>query len=359
MFLQPEPSEVQGRSDTTNPPLDMGEFEVEFLEEPVSTINRHDVRMRSAERRARRLEAAAHSVEGSGRRNSRLGDWARDIGSLSLIDESHEQELYRRIAVAHELKDDPTAQRVAAAAKHELLEANVRLVVAVAGKRYIPQGLELMDLVAEGNVALVRAIENFDPNYGVKLSTFAATIINRAITDFIRTKHRPVHISEPDMKLLLEHERQAMEARRRGEPEPPVPSEIGLLRKAKDLVSLDKETGSSGDDAGPQTRLIDLQIDPKAQQFAESTLQFDRERLAGFISSLLTEGITKAGSIHQARIRAAITVDAFGLGENGQRYSTKELADKYSLPPERIQRAVQSAQAILRLHEDEVSSFLL
>ncbi len=145
--------------------------------------------------------------------------YLREIGRVSLLTEDEEKSLARQvqqgIKADEELKRDdlPPEKRVALErrlkvgkeAERRLAEANLRLVVSVA-KRYIGRGMSLLDLIQEGNIGLLRAVEKFDHRRGYKFSTYATwwirQAISRAIADQARTIRIPVHMVETINRLI-------------------------------------------------------------------------------------------------------------------------------------------------------------
>ena len=119
--------------------------------------------------------------------------YLKDIGKIPLLSTEAENELSERI-----LEGDEEAKRV-------LVEANLRLVVSIA-KRYMGRGINLLDLVQEGNLGLIKAVEKFDYTKGFRFSTYATwwirQSITRAISDQSRTIRVPVHMSETINKIL-------------------------------------------------------------------------------------------------------------------------------------------------------------
>jgi RNA polymerase primary sigma factor len=141
--------------------------------------------------------------------------YLNEIGQYALLDYEQEQGLARRIALgvaaAEQLRDEPEAplnvcqalrDQIAdgKAARHALIQANLRLVVSVAKKYAALGGMPLMDLIQEGNIGLMRAADKFDPARGLKFSTYATHWIrqgvNRGRQDQSRTVRLPVHAQE-------------------------------------------------------------------------------------------------------------------------------------------------------------------
>jgi RNA polymerase primary sigma factor len=143
-------------------------------------------------------------------------DRAYDPSFMDKVSE-YEQEISDRL-----LEIDKEAEK----AKNHLTEANLRLVVSVA-KKHIGHGMSLLDLIQEGNIGLIRAVEKFDPHKGYKFSTYATwwirQAITRAIADQARTIRVPVHMIETINKLLRLSRRLAQEYGRE-----PTSKEIGL-----------------------------------------------------------------------------------------------------------------------------------
>ncbi len=117
--------------------------------------------------------------------------YLKEIGRVPLLSADEENELAEKMA-----SDDP---KVAAEARKRLSEANLRLVVSIA-KRYVGRGMQFLDLIQEGNLGLIKAVEKFDHTKGFKFSTYATwwirQAITRAIADQARTIRIPVHMVE-------------------------------------------------------------------------------------------------------------------------------------------------------------------
>lgn len=171
--------------------------------------------------------------------------YLKEIGRVNLLTADQEVELALRIE-----KGDKTA-------KQELAEANLRLVVSIA-KRYVGRGMQFLDLIQEGNMGLMKAVEKFDYRKGFKFSTYATwwirQAITRAIADQARTIRIPVHMVETINKLIR-IQRQLLQDLGRE----PLPEEIGaemdmptkkvrdILKIAQEPVSLETPIGEEDD----------------------------------------------------------------------------------------------------------------
>jgi len=171
--------------------------------------------------------------------------YLKEIGRVSLLTADQEVALALRIEKGEE------------AAKQELAEANLRLVVSIA-KRYVGRGMQFLDLIQEGNMGLMKAVEKFDYRKGFKFSTYATwwirQAITRAIADQARTIRIPVHMVETINKLIR-IQRQLLQDLGRE----PTPEEIGaemdmptekvreILKIAQEPVSLETPIGEEDD----------------------------------------------------------------------------------------------------------------
>ena len=171
--------------------------------------------------------------------------YLKEIGSVGLLTFSEEQLLAKRIE-----DGDPDA-------KNELCEANLRLVVSIA-KRYIGHGIPFLDLIQEGNLGLIKAVDKFDYNKGYKFSTYATWWIRQAITRSIadqgRTIRIPVHMVE-NINKLIRTQRQLVQKLSRDPEIGEIADEMGLstdrVRQIMDAshepISLEKPIGVEGD----------------------------------------------------------------------------------------------------------------
>ncbi|MBX6724127.1 MAG: RNA polymerase sigma factor [Dactylosporangium sp.] len=227
--------------------------------------------------------------------------YLKAIGRRQLLTAEQEVELAKRIEaglyaehkLATETIDDPQLRadlewiaEDGRRAKAHMLEANLRLVVSVA-KKYTDRGLSLLDVVQEGNLGLIRAVEKFDYTKGYKFSTYAMWWIRQAIqrgfADSARTIRLPVHVLE--MLSKLSRVERDMHQRLGREPTPEElaveldksPEQVlELLRTSRQPISLDSTIGEDG-----ETRIGDLIEDadtPEASELVDRQLMADQLR---------------------------------------------------------------------------------
>ncbi len=278
------------------------------------------------------------------------------IGRTALLTAADEVELARRIEAglfaAHLLattkrlsparkRDLTTVVRQGHAARQHLLEANLRLVVSLA-KRYTGRGMPLLDLIQEGNLGLIRAMEKFDYAKGFKFSTYATWWIRQAITrgmaDQSRTIRLPVHLVEQVNKLArIKRELHQQMGREATDEELAMESGIpehkiaDLLDHSRDPVSLDMPVGS--DEEAP---LGDFIEDADATD-AESAV------ISGFLHSDMRSVLSTLDEREQQVIRLR-----FGL-DDGQPRTLDQIGKIFGLSRERVRQIEREVMAKLRV----------
>ncbi|MEV2265450.1 sigma-70 family RNA polymerase sigma factor [Nonomuraea africana] len=280
-----------------------------------------------------------------------LGDYLKEIGRVPLLTAEEEVELARRVEAGlyarHLLGhgDDRPVLRVVVRegeqAKDRLIRANLRLVVAAA-KRYAHRGLPLIDVIQEGNLGLIRAVEKFDYRRGYKFSTYGMwwirQAIERGINDKGRTVRLPVHVAEEVSRLSRIARRLAADLGREPSEEElagtagrTVEQVAGLRRLARETVSLDTPVGENG-----EASVGDLIADEDLLQVQElMELRALSAELRGLVQSLPPR-------------EAFIIRRRYGLVD-GKVLTYQEIADSLGLTRERIRQLEK--QALRRLRE--------
>ena len=254
--------------------------------------------------------------------------YLNEIGKIPLLKPHEEVELARRMHEGDEL------------AKQRLVEANLRLVVSIA-KRYVGRGMLFLDLIQEGNLGLIKAVEKFDYVKGFKFSTYATwwirQAITRAIADQARTIRIPVHMVETINKLIRVSRQLLQELGRDPKPEE-IAKEMDMtedkvreiMKIAQDPVSLETPIGEEED-----SHLGDFIPDDDAPAPAEAAAY-----------SLLKEQIEDVlGSLNEREQK--VLKLRFGL-EDGRARTLEEVGKEFDVTRERIRQIEAKALRKLR-----------
>jgi RNA polymerase primary sigma factor len=259
--------------------------------------------------------------------------YLREIGKIPLLKPDEELALAKK-GVAGDKR-----------AKDQMAEANMRLVVSIA-KRYVGRGLDLLDLIQEGNTGLLRAVEKFDPDKGFKFSTYATwwirQAITRAIADQARVIRIPVHMFETINKLLRTQRRLTQELNReptneeKGEAmEMEVEKVEHIMKIKQDIHSLDASVRDDEEDSVLGDFIEDEDtITPEESATGSLLKTHVKEMLSG-----LTEREQKILKLR------------FGL-EDGKSHTLEEVGQEFSVTRERIRQIEAKALAKLRKHKD-------
>ena len=254
--------------------------------------------------------------------------YLREIGRIPLLSYDEELELAKKVLAGDE------------AAKQKLAESNLRLVVSIA-KKYVGRGMLFLDLIQEGNMGLIKAVEKFDYTKGYKFSTYATwwirQAITRAIADQARTIRIPVHMVETVNKLIRTSRHLLQQLGREPTPEEiaaemeiPVEKVTEIQKIAQDPVSLETPIGEEDD-----SHLGDFIQDddsPAPQDAAAYTLL--REQL---------EEVMKTLTPREAKVLKL----RFGL-EDGKSRTLEEVGKEFNVTRERIKQIEAKALRKLR-----------
>ncbi|MCI7261630.1 MAG: RNA polymerase sigma factor RpoD [Clostridium sp.] len=254
--------------------------------------------------------------------------YLKEIGKVPLLTPEEEVELAKRM----ELGDE--------SAKKRLAEANLRLVVSIA-KRYVGRGMQFLDLIQEGNLGLIKAVEKYDYSKGFKFSTYATwwirQAITRAIADQARTIRIPVHMVETINRLIRTSRQLLQELGREPQPEEiaermdlPVDRVREIMKISQDPVSLETPIGEEED-----SHLGDFIQDDHVEVPADAaTYTLLHEQLMEVLKTL-TEREQKV-----LRLR-------FGL-DDGRPRTLEEVGKEFNVTRERIRQIEAKALRKLR-----------
>lgn len=261
--------------------------------------------------------------------NDSVRMYLKEIGRVPLLSADEEVALALRI------------QQGDQEAKQELAEANLRLVVSIA-KRYVGRGMQFLDLIQEGNMGLMKAVEKFDHTKGFKFSTYATwwirQAITRAIADQARTIRIPVHMVETINKLVR-IQRQLLQDLGRE----PTPEEIGaemdlptekvreILKIAQEPVSLETPIGEEDD-----SHLGDFIEDDNATSPADHTAY-------ALLKEQLDEVLEQLTDREENVLRLR-----FGLDKNGEIRTLEQVGQVFGVTRERIRQIEAKALRKLR-----------
>ena len=303
---------------------------------------------------ARILTKSHERVMGLGRRRRRLDEQEKSTRSeqRKKLYQKQQKEVRREIVEFEEMVEVPIDEikasfrryfignREAEKAKAELIEANLRLVVSIS-KKYTNRGLQFLDLIQEGNIGLMKAVDKFEWRRGYKFSTYATwwirQAITRAIADQARTIRIPVHMVETINKLVRTSRQLVQELGRE-----PMPEEIGerlgmpvskvrkVLKIAQEPVSLETPIGEEED-----SHLGDFIEDRAVVSPLQAVINLNRMEQANKVLRTLSP---REEEVLKMR---------FGIG-NGSEHTLEEVGKKFAVTRERIRQIESKALRKLR-----------
>ncbi len=271
--------------------------------------------------------------------------YLKEIGRVPLLSMQDEKDLAMKIeAGERELERngsvDSRIVTIGEEAKRQLTEANLRLVVSIA-KKYVGRGMLFLDLIQEGNLGLIRAVEKFDYRKGYKFSTYATWWIRQAITralaDQARTIRIPVHMVET-INRLIKISRQLLQELGRDPSVEEIATEMGLTpEKVREVIKISQEPISLETPIGEEedSHLGDFIEDQEAVAPAEAaSVMLLKEKMQDVLQNLTDR-------------ERKVLVLRFGL-EDGHQRTLEEVGQEFGVTRERIRQIEAKALRKLR-----------
>ena len=263
---------------------------------------------------------------------SSLEVYLQQIDEVPLLTAEEEKDLCRKII--HEN---------CMASRERMIRANLRLVVAVA-KRYTNRGLPLIDLIEEGNLGLLRAVEGFDPEQGARFSTYGCWWIKQAIKRALINAVQPVHIPAYMVELIARWKKASRDLEEKLGRQPNVQElademelpakKVRIIKKAVRATQRPAQNGGGGDDEAPS--LSDMLEDPRYVNPEDQVLQQDDLETIGILLSAIDE---REATVLRLR---------FGL-DGEEPLTLKQIGQRVGLTRERVRQL--EIQALRKLNQ--------
>ncbi|HDZ21102.1 hypothetical protein LCGC14_0094540 [marine sediment metagenome] len=268
---------------------------------------------------------------------SELSWYLNQIKSTELLTAKQEKQLARRIQEHNDI-----------VAREQMIRANLRLVVKIASE-YIGTGMTLADLVAEGNLGLIRAVEEFDPDAGVRFSTYGAWWIKQAIKHALNNTSQSIHVPEYMAKLIGKWRRTASQLAVELGRTPSV-DEIGeKLKLSKKKMAVVQE-GLRAVNTPSQVDSDDS--DAASQMLADTHTPAPEQHLLDESNAPLVEGLLSRLPLRQRHILEL----RFGFnGYEGPQRTYKEIGELIGLTRERVRQLEKEALQQLRTLSEDVA----
>ncbi|MDD6407813.1 MAG: RNA polymerase sigma factor RpoD [Lactobacillus equicursoris] len=303
----------------------------EFEDSGISIVDEAGKPSRLALTKQKHVEKAelnSMSAPSGIRMNDPVRMYLKEIGRVNLLSSEEEVALAKRIEAGDE------------EAKQELAEANLRLVVSIA-KRYVGRGMNFLDLIQEGNMGLMKAVDKFDYRLGYKFSTYATwwirQAITRAIADQARTIRIPVHMVETINKLIRIQRQLLQDLGRDPEPEE-IAAEMDITtKKVREILKISQEPVSLETPIGEED-------DSHLGDFIEDKDAMSPEQHAA--NEMLKEQLSEVLRTLSAR-EADVLRLRFGL-DDGKTRTLEEVGQHFDVTRERIRQIEAKALRKLR-----------